>query len=416
MFSNERNLGTWVWEVGTGSLSSNFAVSSNGDQSVMDTPGVHVWNSVPSPYYWISDIPFERLLDEDGSDLTSQSGNFGLEHAQATPQSHLELFANQTGRGSDTGLIFSTCTKTVNIGLPHMADSSTGQPFMWCSTQGSETGYLNTKLRARFPDDSTIAPSSREAAANEFFLGDYYSDFTTFVETLPDPRLHNVNDTVPLQDLWDTLWNQYASTSGPLSVRPGADFMLSRAEFVSDCEAAVEQVCGQMNARTAPFACIRENVIETTALEALSVALANTQFFMGILFAVLAIMASKLNGATDDARARVGASQISVNVMTVSSTDNGSEGAKVSPAKLVATFLPGPLGMVLASDSKAPVHVKHVDAGSQASEQGVMEGSVFLTIAGRSVADFDKAAVMQALTEAERPMKILFELPYTERL
>ena len=71
--------------------------------------------------------------------------------------------------------------------------------------------------------------------------------------------------------------------------------VLERGTFVSDCQSTLEQVCSQADSRCGPYACTKTTVVKTTLVAALGTANANTQTAMGILFALLAVIAAKLN-------------------------------------------------------------------------------------------------------------------------
>jgi hypothetical protein len=53
-------------------------------------------------------------------------------------------------------------------------------------------------------------------------------------------------------------------------------------------------MCSQMDTRAAPFACIKETIVRKTVAEVFSVALANTQAAASILFAVFAVLVTRV--------------------------------------------------------------------------------------------------------------------------
>jgi len=71
--------------------------------------------------------------------------------------------------------------------------------------------------------------------------------------------------------------------------------LLTHADFVSDCQTRVNEVCARVDLNTQPFACIKENVIRRTVLEASGTAFANTQFVGGLIFSALGLLAAKLH-------------------------------------------------------------------------------------------------------------------------
>lgn len=91
-----------------------------------------------------------------------------------------------------------------------------------------------------------------------------------------------------------TDWNNELGRVWP----PTLDLRLSRDEFLSDCNATLEQVCARLNKLAAPFACRQRHVLRSTFFEALSVSWANTQLGMSILFAAFALLASKMGKQT----------------------------------------------------------------------------------------------------------------------
>jgi len=75
-----------------------------------------------------------------------------------------------------------------------------------------------------------------------------------------------------------------------------------------------------------------------------------------------------------------------------------------------ATFGHGPIGIELTQINDS-VRVTSVDMLSQASKQGILVGSTILEVGRRSVVGLDKAAVLEALKHAERPVTLVFESP-----
>ena len=91
---------------------------------------------------------------------------------------------------------------------------------------------------------------------------------------------------------WDSTlgkWSGYLGQEGK-----GLDLLLPRATFVDDCKAAISQMCNQMDAKGAPFACVEETIVRQTPFQVFSVAFANSQFAAGIVFALLALLATRV--------------------------------------------------------------------------------------------------------------------------
>ena len=73
---------------------------------------------------------------------------------------------------------------------------------------------------------------------------------------------------------------------------PTTDKVLRKADFISDCQTTIDEVCGKMDAKCSPYSCTKLNVLRPTTLEALGIAFANTQVAAAILFAAFAFLAT----------------------------------------------------------------------------------------------------------------------------
>ena len=84
-------------------------------------------------------------------------------------------------------------------------------------------------------------------------------------------------------------------------------------------------------------------------------------------------------------------------------------------ATVSATFGPGPMGLTL-RDVNGDVMITQVEAGSQAEQQGLVADLVIFQVAGQSVRGMHRAAVMERIKGAERPVTFVFESQATAKL
>ena len=84
-----------------------------------------------------------------------------------------------------------------------------------------------------------------------------------------------------------------------------------------------------------------------------------------------------------------------------------------SARTVAVTFGPGPLGMGVGQRGDV-VKVTSVDDGSQASAEGVVVGSVIIQVAGESVKGLRKREVLERVTDATRPVKLLLQVEANE--
>ena len=71
--------------------------------------------------------------------------------------------------------------------------------------------------------------------------------------------------------------------------------MLQRSTFISNCKNTLTEICSLADENSGPFACTKTSIAKVAITDALGVANANTQTAMGVVFALLALVAAKLN-------------------------------------------------------------------------------------------------------------------------
>ena len=225
---------TGDWTITTGSHSAVQVISFDSTQpipsnvsqrsTVLDVPG--------------SEDGIFRLID--GVSYAGDDKNF------APPPAHSAFFANLTRKARST-IALSTCSTSSEQSKSYFCS---GTIFPQGFSDPGFNGYLNTKLRQRYPDSRV--PSSYKGAKTK---------------ANGDAEATNLR--------------------------------LSRTEFLSDCNATINEICSQVDKRAAPFACIKKLVERKTFAEALAVSWSNTQLAMGFLFTVLAVALAKAVAKVD---------------------------------------------------------------------------------------------------------------------
>ena len=73
------------------------------------------------------------------------------------------------------------------------------------------------------------------------------------------------------------------------------DLLLSRADFITKCNAATQEICESMDTECGPFACIEEHVYSPSWFEAVGIAFANGQLAAAILFLASSLLAQRIS-------------------------------------------------------------------------------------------------------------------------
>jgi len=208
---------------------------------IMDVPGFLKSESyddkprVAPPGFTMSDVYALESLDYE---LREAHPDFPIiaESARLGYNAHSSLFLNISSTPRQM-ISLSTCSNSEAGSDPKVAEYT--DPHLACGTSEYINNYKSAKVKGRSTDESRY---------------DWVSD--------DDPTL----------------------------------LVLERGTFVTDCESTLDLICSQAESNSGPYACTKTTVVKTTLVAALGTANANTQTAMGILFALLALIAAKING------------------------------------------------------------------------------------------------------------------------
>ena len=85
-----------------------------------------------------------------------------------------------------------------------------------------------------------------------------------------------------------------------LEFKPNDAHYLDRADFIADCQVAVDDICSQMDVMCAPFACTHRQESYPTFFTSLGIANGNSALALTLAGIVLSKLATKIAGNKKD--------------------------------------------------------------------------------------------------------------------